>query len=131
MSRDNQPGGTAVTAKYVIRAETRDGSKTLGVVRNQSWEEGNVYDDDDLRARLAHVPERPDLEISWRAADSPHWLVVENHQDGPGLCHVWTCPNCTGRIASYSSDPQFVLDSLARNAPPGGHRHDDAQPTTT
>lgn len=116
-----------MTAKYVIRAETRDGSKTLGVVGNQPWEEGNVYDDDDLKARLARVSERPDLTISWRAADSPHWLVVEDHrQDGPGICHVWTCPTCAGRVASYSSNPMFVLDSLARYAPPNGHRHENA-----
>ena len=110
---------------FVIRAETLDGSKVLGAVRNRDWEEGNVYGIDDLTARLARVPDRPDLRISWRAADSELWLRVETYGDNRAIRHIWTCPVCTGRVVSHSSNPQFALKMLAKYSPPNRHTHQD------
>jgi hypothetical protein len=76
---EHDPIACAPEAPYVIRAENRDGSRTLGALRDQPSEEGNVWSTEDLGRRLAEVTPGylASRRVMFRAGGSSMWIELQ------------------------------------------------------
>jgi hypothetical protein len=68
---------TDAAPPYVIRVARRDGAATFGILRDQAFEEANVWNAAHLANRLASAADHPELVISYRAGDSENWIAAE------------------------------------------------------
>jgi len=114
---DQSDADGPVDPPFVLRIATRDGSKTLGLMRNSDCQDMNVSDTADLVRRLNEATAEilATLRVMWRQGGTDTWVELSH----PGW-QSWECPKCGGKLSTNTTQPDQVLRILAVHGP---HSH--------